>query len=267
MSLHPLVKGSKKIGFESNGVSYDEYLTLRKKMKGKKLLAIHRAIEIVRMIKEEKEITYLKKALKLSLKGLNEVKKMIVEGVTERDIALELEYQLKKLSSSYLSFPPIVASGPNSSLPHAKPTKRKITATDVVVLDFGVRYNFYAADITRTILIGGNRKAHKIYSIVKEAHRKAIETVKVGIPFKKVDESARKVIEEEGLGEFFIHSTGHGIGLEVHEEPRVSKKNETKIEEGMVFTIEPGIYLPGWGGVRIEDVIVVREDGVEVISR
>jgi Xaa-Pro aminopeptidase len=136
-----------------------------------------------------------------------------------------------------------------------------------VVLDFGVRYNFYAADITRTIIIGENKKAQKIYSIVKEAQRKAIETIKVGVPLKKVDESARKVIEEEGLGKFFIHSTGHGIGVEVHEEPRVSKKSETKVEEGMVFTIEPGIYFPKWGGIRIEDVVVVRKNGIEVISK
>lgn len=220
------------------------------------------------MIKTKEEIELLKKAAIVGNATFSYIIKEIRCGISEQEIADKMEeFASKAEGYEGLSFPPIIASGPNSALPHAPLTDRLIQDGDLLTIDFGVIINGYCSDMTRTVVIGKpSEKQALIYNIVKESQQLGLEAVKNGVIAKDVDYASRNHIEEAGYGEYFIHTTGHGIGTEVHESPRVAKDKDTVLETGMAITIEPGIYIDGFGGVRIEDTVIITNTGCEIIT-
>ncbi len=211
----------------------------------------------LRMRKDDEEIKLLIKAARVVDEVFEEILSMNLLGMRERDLALKIELLIRERSDG-ISFEPIVASGENGANPHHAPGERKLKKGDLVTLDYGAKYRGYCSDITRTIAFGKpDEKLAEIYEVVKNAQENAFKTVRAGIKAKEVDKAARDYIAEAGYGEYFTHRTGHGLGLDVHEEPYIGPDGEVILENGMVFTIEPGIYVPGLGGVRIEDDITV----------
>lgn len=219
-------------------------------------------LNTLKLIKSQDEVEKISKSSRIVDEVIEEVKKVIKSGMTEIEVAAFMEYEMRKRGSEGPSFDTIVGSGINGALPHYNAGQRKIQAGEFVVLDFGATYEGYCSDTTRTICIGEpSEKMKEVYNIVKEAQEIGVQTVKPGIKAKEVDEAVRKYIEEKGYGEYFTHRTGHGLGLQVHEDPYISGVSEVVLKPGMVFSIEPGIYLEGEFGVRIEDIVVVTEDG------
>lgn len=248
----------KSLGFEKS-ISYEFYELLKKLpvilMPKKKL------VEDLRKIKNEQEIKSIKEAVKRAEKAFLNVKPRIKAGIKEKEIALRLEAELKKAGCRSIPFDIIVASGKNSAMPHARPTERKIEKGDFVIIDWGGEADGYYSDISRTFLIEGKDLSEKvrIYNTVNDARKKAISSIKIGLRTQDIDSAARNTIKKAGYGEFFGHSTGHGVGLDVHELPCVSWAKGERIQSGMVFTIEPGIYIPEIGGVRVEDMVLVNK--------
>jgi Xaa-Pro aminopeptidase len=218
-------------------------------------------------VKDAHELTLLRKAIDISSNAFSRVTEMLKEGVVEREVALEMESLMKRDGADGIGFDIIIASGKRSALPHGKASGKRIEKGDLILIDFGSGFQGYHSDQTRTVVCGTpSPEQQKIYRIVMEAHDQAIEKVRPGIPIGEVDKAARDTIRNQGYGEYFGHGTGHGIGLAVHEDPTVNSENKGLLQEGMVFTIEPGIYLPDWGGVRIEDMVLVTAHGVEVLT-
>lgn len=217
----------------------------------------------VRLLKDDHEIESMRRAVEIAEKALKGLLTLLHPGMTEREAEAELVLQLLQAGSdSELPFSPIVASGPNSAMPHATPTERPLQSGDLLILDWGARAQGYISDITRTFAIGEiDPELTKIHTIVQEANAAGREAVRCGVPCAEIDQACRTVIEKAGYGPYFIHRTGHGIGLEAHEQPYIHANNAQTLSMGMTFTIEPGIYLPGRGGVRIEDNVVVTPDG------
>ncbi len=257
--------GITSLGFETS-IPYEFYEQLKKLPVT--LSPQRDIIENLRKIKDEVEISNIKLAVQRAEKAFLKIKPRIKAGVKELEIALRLEEQLKKEGSRHIPFDIIVASGKNSSMPHAKPTEKKIEKGDFVIIDFGAEAMGYYSDITRTFIIKGGSFSEKakIYNIVNNARKKAIEAVRAGINTKLIDKAARDFIKEAGYGEFFGHGLGHGIGMDVHESPRISWTKGEKVLNGQVFTVEPGIYIPGVGGVRIEDIILVKNGVAELLT-
>lgn len=223
---------------------------------------ISEGIHQLRMIKDQGEVSLMRKAVKIVEEALEATLPLIKPGVNELDIAAHLEYEMRRRGSEGTPFGTIVASGYRGALPHGRAADKVIEDGEVVVLDFGAVYKGYVADITRTVAIGKiSDDFKKIYRIVKEAIEAAIEAVKPGIKIHDIDETARNIIRQAGYGDYFTHRLGHGIGLNVHEEPYIMQNNKQTLQPGMSFTIEPGVYLPGKGGVRIEDNLIVTEEG------
>ena len=219
-------------------------------------------------IKDRDELASIKKAVEISDLAFERIINLIAPGIRERDIAAELEYQMMALGSEKPAFDSIVASGPNSALPHAGVSVRKVKKGDLVTLDFGATVNGYVSDITRTVVVGkATPRQKKIYSIVLKAQKAAIRKVKAGVMAAAVDKAARSIITKAGYGKEFGHGTGHGIGFFVHVGPRVSSVSKDKLMVNNVVTIEPGIYISRWGGVRIEDDVVVTRKGCDVLNR
>jgi Xaa-Pro aminopeptidase len=219
-------------------------------------------IEDMRSIKGQREIQTIKKAQEITDKTFVHILDFIKPGISEIDITCEIEYYMKKNGAQGPAFKPIVVSGLRSSLPHGEPTSKKLVPGDFITLDFGARYDYYCSDMTRTIFLGKpTSKQVQIYNIVIEAQKRAIDSIKPGFLSNEIDKVARSLIEENGFGDFFGHGLGHGVGIEVHENPKLSHKSETKLEPGMVITVEPGIYIENFGGVRIEDMVIVTFDG------
>ncbi len=219
-------------------------------------------IASIRMIKTQDEIEKLIAAQNIADRAFSELLGMLEPGMTEREVAMELEYFMKKFGADEPSFDTIVGSGPNGALCHATPSDRKLTYGDMVVMDFGVRKDGYCSDMTRTIAIGDPvDELKKIYKIVREAQAMTLRAVKPGVEGKKLDAIARECIKARGYGDCFGHSLGHGFGLEVHEGPSASTRSNDVLRPGMTITVEPGIYVEGLGGVRIEDCLIVTDDG------
>lgn len=253
---------AKSLWFEESTISYMYYSRLVERAATISLLADGNEISKQRLIKSEDEISNIKKAAQLADKGFTHLLGIIKTGMTEREIALELEFFLRRNGSEGLAFPIIAASGPNSALPHAEPSDRKLEQGDFLTLDFGCRIGGYCSDMTRTIAIGEPcEKLREIYEITLEAQKKALGILRPGISCKQVDKVARDHINSNGYGENFGHGLGHGVGLHVHEEPRLSPIGEGELQAGMIVTVEPGIYLPKLGGVRIEDLVAITSDG------
>ncbi len=255
------------LGFEAGYISYNTYLEYKNKF-SIRLKPILGMVEAVRMIKDEVEIDKIRQAVKITDHAFDHIRDYIKVGSNERDIALELEFFMKKEGASKNAFDFIVASGKRSALPHGVASNKKVEEGDFLTMDFGTVYGGYHSDMTRTLVVGKqpDKEQQKIYQTVLEAQQEATKTVKAGVKGSEVDKVARDIIDGAGYGDYFGHGLGHSLGLEIHENPRLSPKDSTKLESGMVVTVEPGIYLPNWGGVRIEDTVVVREDGCEVLT-
>ena len=216
----------------------------------------------LRQIKTADEIAKMEKAAGIADKALEILLGMLKPGMTEKEGACELEYQMKKLGAEKTSFDTIFASGVNSSMPHAIPSDKKLETGDFVTIDFGCTIDGYCSDMTRTIVLGrADEKQKEIYNIVLQANEAALAELKAGVRGCDIDAIARKVISDAGYGACFGHGLGHSVGLYIHENPRLSKTDCSVIQENMIETVEPGIYIPGWGGVRIEDMVVVTREG------
>lgn len=274
MGLHETIKeicekyNVKKLAFERQHVSYDRYEELSKALTAVELVPSSGLVEDLRSIKDDAELNYMRKAAQIADEAFSEILKYIRPGVSEMDIERELQYFIKKKGAEDVGFSTIVASGKRSSLPHAVPCDKKIEKGDLVTLDFGAKYMGYRSDMTRTIVVGApSDKQREIYEIVRKAQEEASKAVKPGVAGKVPDACAREYITNAGYGEYFGHGLGHGVGLDIHEGPSLSKAAEKLLEVGNVVTVEPGIYLPDWGGVRIEDTVIVLENGIEVLTK
>ncbi|MGG1658103.1 M24 family metallopeptidase [Brevibacillus sp. NRS-1366] len=225
-------------------------------------IAIDNAVDQLRVIKDQQEIDAIQRAVRIVEESFEATLPSIREGVAELEIAAELEYEMRKRGSEGTPFGTIVASGYRGALPHGRASDKLIKSGELIVLDFGAYYQGYVADITRTVAIGElASELAKIYEIVRQAQQAAVDAVRPGVTAHEIDETARSIIRDRGYGDYFTHRLGHGIGLSGHEEPYMRQQNRLLLEPGMAFTIEPGIYLPDKGGVRIEDNVIVTEDG------
>ncbi|WP_017435197.1 Xaa-Pro dipeptidase [Saccharococcus caldoxylosilyticus] len=258
--------GIQKLGFEQEDVSYATFKAYESAVKAELVPTSH-VIEKLRLIKSESEIKILKEAAEIADAAFEHILSFIRPGVKEIDVANELEFFMRKQGATSSSFDIIVASGYRSALPHGVATEKSIEKGELVTLDFGAYYKGYCSDITRTIAVGAiSEELKTIYDIVLQAQLRGMEGIKPGMTGKEADALTRDYISEKGYGEYFGHSTGHGIGLEIHEGPALSVRSDVVLAPGMVVTVEPGIYIPGLGGVRIEDDTVVTENGNESLT-
>lgn len=252
----------KSLGFEAEEVIYATYNKLKEKLEVKELTPIGNEITCLRRIKTPKELELIKKAEAIGDQVFTEILSYIKVGMTELEVAARIEYLLKLSGAQGLSFPAIVASGINSSMPHAVPSHKKIETGDFLTMDFGCVYEGYCSDMTRTIVIGkASDKQREVYDTVLKAQLAALEFIKAGYRGREVDKIARDLIYGAGYEGCFGHGLGHSVGLHIHENPRLSPLEEEVILAGMTETVEPGIYIKGFGGVRIEDLVEVTEDG------
>lgn len=255
------------LGFEGNHLPASDYMALRKAAGRRQMLDLTGTAEELRMIKDAAEVQRMRAAAKLGLKLFEIAMKKLQPGAKETEVAAEMEYAARVRGAEGMSFPTIVASGERSALPHGRASSAELPARGFVVLDFGVILCGYCSDMTRTVHLGkpGVRE-RKLYESVRRAQQAAIEAVRPGRSFAEIDAMARRRLEKDGWAKFFTHSTGHGVGLEIHEPPKLATGEKGKLRAGMVITIEPGVYLPGEGGVRIEDMVLVTERGHEILT-
>jgi len=221
----------------------------------------------LRKVKDSSEISFMKKAAELTSRGIRKAAEILNAGLSEREVAAEMEYDMRKSGSDGVAFDTIVSSGPNSAFPHGGCGDRIIREGDLVVVDVGAKYRDYCSDLTRTFIVGKpSSKQLRIYKIVKEAHDLALKNARAEVKAEEVDGVARDHISRAGYGKYFVHSLGHGVGLDIHEPPTLGPKSKEVLAEGNVVTIEPGIYIPGFGGVRIEDTVLILEDRAEKLT-
>lgn len=258
----------KKIGFESNFMNYNDVLGLREEFTGTEFVPVDSLIEKIVIVKNENEIALTKKAVEITDRTFSELLNIIKPGLTEREISAHISYLQKMYGADGDSFDAIVASGERGAFPHARPTDKKIATGELVTLDFGCVVEGMKSDMTRTIAIGEiSEECMKIYSIVKEAQQRALDSVKAGMNTKDIDAFARDFIKEKGYGNNFGHGLGHGVGYDIHEKPSLNERSEYILQVNNIITIEPGIYAEGTGGVRIEDDVVVTENGCEILNK
>jgi Xaa-Pro aminopeptidase len=259
--------GVTRLGFEERHVSYADWSSWSKALAPVELVPVDGLPEKLREKKDDDEIAVIREAAKLADAAYAHILHFVRPGVTELDLAAELESFMRKNGATGPSFDTIVASGERSAMPHGVASDRKLQSGEFVTFDFGALYRGYCSDLTRTIVVGEATDRHReIYGIVLEAQEHALANIRPGMTGREADALTRDVITRYGYGEFFGHGTGHGIGLEIHEAPRLSQRSDTVLEPGMVVTVEPGIYIPGFGGVRIEDDVVVTESGIHVLT-
>ncbi len=263
---------TRRLGFEEARMSYHQYrqfkIEMEKASVSVELVPVEDFVEKFRLIKSSQEIELTRHALELAEQVFRRVVNKMTPGMTEKALAWEMERGMREDGADDICFPVIVAGGPNSALPHAVPTDRPIAAGEPILFDWGARLNAYCSDTSRTVILGpADDTFKKVHSTVLEAQKRAIAAIASGASTKAVDAAARTYIHSKGFEGKFGHGTGHGTGLAVHESPRLSPLKETKLEAGMIVTVEPGIYLADWGGVRIENQVVVRKDGSDVLNR
>jgi Xaa-Pro aminopeptidase len=257
-----------RVGIEAEHTTVALFRSLAGMLPGKELVPLVGDLDDLRMVKDDGELRVLGRCAELASSSFLAILDTIKPGAVERDIALALEFAMKTAGADDKSFDFIVASGPRGALPHGKAGARIIENGELVTIDFGALYQGYHSDETVTLAVGSpDARQKEIYGVVKDAHDRALDAVRPGVSLKELDGKARSYIERKGYGRYFGHGLGHGVGLEVHEKPVVSYKSDGVAEEGMVFTIEPGIYIPNWGGVRIEDTVVVTSDGCLSLTR
>jgi Xaa-Pro dipeptidase len=252
-----------------DALNIESWRALARALGGEKMLAADPSfIRELRKVKDAEEIEYMRKAAELTSEGMRVARETVAAGIREYEVAAEIEYTMRKQGCSGTAFETIVASGVSSAFPHGGCSDRKIRKGDLVVVDVGATYGFYRSDMTRTFVAGKpSEKQKKLYQVVKAAQDKAFEAVKPNIKAAAVDAVARKVIADAGYGEYFVHSLGHGVGLDIHEPPTLSPDSKDVLAAGNVVTVEPGIYLVGYGGVRIEDTVLVQKKGAEKLTK
>lgn len=272
-SLPDLLKAlnTRKLGFESNRLSFSQYKFFTEALKDRhmnvELVATENIVEDLRIAKSETEIEKTRNALVIAENAFRRFVQDITPAMTEISAAWAMEKGMRDTGADALSFPTICASGPNSALPHAIPGDRPFQTGEPILFDWGVRLKGYCSDISRTVIIGKpDETFEKVFQTVNDAQRMAIDGIKAGANSKAVDSIARNHIDKKGFRDKFGHGLGHGTGLAIHEQPRLSPLKETTLEAGMIVTVEPGIYLPGWGGIRLENMVVVRENGAEILN-
>jgi Xaa-Pro aminopeptidase len=261
------LSGIKSLGFESYSISHANYSLIKNQLKTKvRLVPTCMLISGMRMIKDKTEIEKIRKAVNHTDKVFSNILNIIKPGVTEKDLAREIDYQFIKYGE--VAFSTIVAFAERGALPHAQPTNKKLKKGDVIVFDMGIKYEHYCADMTRTVVMGkASSKVKKIYDIVLTAQQMAQEKIRAGKRAQEIDCIARNYIKDKGYGEYFGHGLGHGVGLAVHEMPAVNSKSTDLIQTNQVFSVEPGIYLPNQFGVRIEDLVLAQKSGCEILTK
>ncbi len=265
--LKNLLSGKKKIGISYSTFTIKEFNSLKNKFSNVEFLDIDPYLSELRQVKDDFEISLIKEAAKIASNAVDDVINYIKEGMTENELAAQLTYILMKNGAQENAFTPIVAFGENSAEPHYFSGSRKLKKGDFILMDFGARYRKYNSDLTRTYVFGrGSEKQKRMYEVVKQAQQIGIDAIKVGKTGKEVDSEVRAFIDSTEFKGLFIHSTGHGVGLAVHDHPALAQSSELVLKPGMVVTVEPGVYQKGFGGVRIEDDVLVKENGHEVLS-
>lgn len=258
----------KRIGFEAGNLTFNEYQNF-KKILGSDVGLIPETdlVEVLRWVKDDSEIELITRAAAITDLAWEKAIGRIKPGVKERELALEFDYQLRLNGAEGNAFPTIVASGKRAALPHAAPTGKEISSGEFVLIDGGAIYQGYCADMTRTVVLGkADPEQHRIYELVLKAQLEALNCLRSGLTGREIDSRARNVISQAGYGDYFGHGLGHSVGLKIHENPRLSPSESNQIPKRAVITVEPGIYLPQWGGVRIEDLVVVEENGVRNLT-
>jgi Xaa-Pro aminopeptidase len=262
-----LLRGAKRVGFEEQYLPVAELRKLKNLFPRITFVPVSGLVEELASVKSEHEIGKIVEAVKLTDSVFKSILKMIKPGVREEEVAAEIGYQHRMLGAEGDAFEPIVASGARGALPHARASSKKIRKGEMVTIDMGCRLQGYHSDLTRTVAVGKpSSEMRRIYAVVHEAQQRAIDAAAAGLPCRSLDAVARGVIKRWRYGKYFSHSLGHGLGLQVHERPRLSVLSRDVLQEGNVVTIEPGVYVPGVGGVRIEDDVVIRRDGCEVLN-
>ncbi|MEQ1945769.1 MAG: Xaa-Pro peptidase family protein [Bryobacteraceae bacterium] len=261
-------KRLKKVGFEAAQTNFQAYQKLKEVLPlGASLVPVGGVIENLRMVKSAAEIEKIRASVQVNSAAYEKVLQRVRPGVREADIAAELEYQMKLLGAEKPSFDTIVAAGERTALPHAHPTGYRLVGNELLLVDMGACLDGYASDMTRVVHLGTPpRRVKQMYAAVLESQLAAIDAVRPGATAGSVDRAARQVLKRHGLDKFFVHSTGHGLGLEIHEPPRLGRTDETILQPGMAVTIEPGAYIEGKGGIRIEDTVLVNETGCEILT-
>ncbi len=255
------------VGFEASSMTVALHSALKAALAKCELVETTGWVEQLRMVKDRDEIDRTRRACQLARRAFEVVRATLTPEMTELQVAADLEYQARRFGGKCMSFPSIVAVGPRSALPHANPTAQRLGADDFVLIDWGVNEALYMSDLTRILVTGKILpKLRKVYGVVLKAQLAGIKAIRPGVTAEAVDQAARSVIAKAGYGKQFGHSLGHGVGLEIHEAPRLGAGRDLVLKPGMIVTVEPGIYLPGWGGVRIEDDVLVTRDGHEVLS-
>jgi Xaa-Pro aminopeptidase len=261
-------KRLKKIGFESAWLRYEDYLKVKEELPlGYGMHPVGRIIEELRMVKSASEISLIRQSVATNSEAYSKTIRRVHAGAREMDIAAELDYQMRALGAEKAAFETIVAAGVRSALPHAHPTTHRLGENEVLLIDMGASQEGYASDMTRVAHTGTPpKRILKLYKAVLEAQLAALASIKAGVTTGQVDAAARNVLKRHELDRAFVHSTGHGLGLEIHEPPRIARKDKTRLQAGMAITIEPGAYIDGLGGIRIEDTVLVTEHGCEVLT-
>lgn len=261
-------KGARRVAFEADHTTVAFFRSLVERLPGCELVPVGSELDLLRLVKEPLEVDALAETARIASEAFLGILEQVKPGAVERELALALEIKMKKAGADDKSFDFIVASGPRGALPHGRASEKALQQGELVTFDFGALKNGYHSDETVTVALGKpDQKQREVYQAVKDAHDFALEAVRPGVNVKDLDSIARDHIAAKGYGDYFGHGLGHGVGLEVHEKPVVSYRGEGVVEEGMVFTIEPGIYIPGWGGVRIEDTVSVTSDGYRILTR
>jgi Xaa-Pro aminopeptidase len=256
-----------RLGIEGNSATVSFQQSLAKALPKRRLVVTENLVERLRLIKDKSEVDATRVACQQARRAYDVVRASLTSNMTELEVAAELEYQARRFGARSLSFPAIVAVGDRAALPHARPTKRRLSESDFTLVDWGVNSGLYMSDLTRIIVTGKiSPKLRKIYGVVLKAQLAAIDAIRPGRTCEQVDRVARRIITRAGFGKAFGHGLGHGTGLEIHEAPRLAVGQKTKLRTGMIVTVEPGVYVPGWGGVRIEDDVLVTRTGHEVLT-
>lgn len=269
-TLQELLNAQKimQLGFEQDQMPYGQFELIKKEIPGIDLIGTENIVESFRECKDEFEIELIRKAAEIADQAFQRILPLIKPGIKEIELAAELEYQMRILGSEAPAFDTIIASGLRAALPHGAASEKEIEPGDLVVFDFGATYKGYRSDMTRTIMIGkAKEKEKQIYNLVLESQLAGLNQVKAGETGHNIDSVAREIIIRNGYGEFFGHGLGHGVGLDIHENPRLAGGSLLPLKPGMIVTVEPGIYLEGWGGVRIEDMVLVTDEGYENFTK
>ena len=257
----------KRLGFESSALPYESYQKLKEKLPRTSLVPLTEEIRGLRTRKDPEELNKIRRAIRIATDSFLDASRRVWPGVKERVAADFLEMRMRRRGGEKPAFDTIVASGPRAALPHGRATDKRMQKKETVVVDFGVRFQGYHSDETKTLILGKpDAEQRRIYDTVRRAQEKAMKAIRPGVGVRHIDAAAREIIARAGYDKFFGHGTGHGVGLAVHEEPTISPRGRGVVKEGMVFTVEPGIYIPGWGGVRLEDMILVTALGCEILT-